>query len=908
VSERWEVHLSADAAAVLRAAPRAVAAAVGRTLDELERAGRAGVELLDDGAEWVGRVVAPDHLLLIAGRAEDRRLLVVRVDLPREQHAYPALDVLPLRVSTRRALGELLHGVGLDVRYTLRGLRRTPLFAAIVVATLAIGFGGATALLDIVDTVYRSALPFGEGDRLVRVRNAHVSASGEIRRYNLTPSDFDLLRRGSRSFDGIIAQGGRSLSLIGDGPAERVSAIGVSPGWAQTLRLRPVLGRTFNAAEEAAGTDAGVGLISHALWQSRFGGEPTALGRLLRYDGGAITVIGVMPPHLNYPYDAAVWTPWTFAPTNTTTSSLNVVARLAAGETMESARADLERVHAERVAAGLNRVATQFDLATVRADFIRDEGRTVQALSATVLFLLTLACVNVASLLVARFTIRRAEFGLRAALGGGRLQQTRQLLLETLLLFAAGAAGGLGLAWWLRRALAITVPDTLRTELGFVATGVGFGVAAAVMAASLLCGVLVGIAAARRALRSGFMPVLRQGGQWTLGRGDRRTFDVLVAAQLGLSLVLLVGASLLIGRFRELVTAHPGYELDDVVTMRVTVEQERYQNAEARQRLALALEERLAAVPGVEAVGITTVNPLCCGDWGAPIEIEGRVAGPDEPPLLVAHSYVSPGYFGAMTIPILRGEGFRSTDRPGAPLTVVVDEPLARMAWPGEDPLGKRLRLGRPGQEWRTVIGVVPVTTHEAEMRASWFLPYYQDPMGASGEHLHMMVRRGPGVTLEALRAVVGGVDSALAVYGATTMEALRRERTLQDRLGAVVAGVFAAFGLILAGCSLYGLLSYSVELRSAEMGVRMALGANRGAIVSLVLRQAAARLAAGTLVGIPLALAANQLLRGSIDGLGWVPWQVLLGLAVVLAGVAAAAAAVPALRATRVEPLRALR
>jgi predicted permease len=385
-------------------------------------------------------------------------------------------------------------------------------------------------------------------------------------------------------------------------------------------------------------------------------------------------------------------------------------------------------------------------------------------------------------------------------------------------------------------------------------------------------------------------------------------FDVLVAAQLSLSLVLLVGATLLIGRFRDLSGGNPGYVLDGVATMRLTIEQERYQSADARIRLARTLEERLAVVPGVTSVGITTVNPICCGDWAAPIEVEGRPVAPNEPATLVAHSYVTPGYFGAMQIAMQRGTGFDPSDRLNGPMTVVIDEEFARMAWPGQDALGKRVRLARPEQPWRTVVGIVPVTEHDAEMRASWFLPYYQDPVGPSAEQLHVMVRRSPAVSMESLREVVRQIDPTLAVYGMTTMLALQDERTSQDRLGAIVSGVFAVFGLMLAGFSLYGLLSYSVELRTGEMGVRMALGASRGSIVRLILRQAATRLVAGIALGLALAMAMNQVLRGAIDGLPWVAWTTLISLAGVMALVSAVAAVAPAMRATRVDPIRSLR
>ncbi|HSA55742.1 MAG TPA: ABC transporter permease, partial [Gemmatimonadaceae bacterium] len=522
----WEIYVSPEAEAALRDASRTARADVARVLDELARRGPSVVAVDHDGAEWTGRVVAGDHLVTVAGRQEDRRLVVVSITLVEAHPAQQAVEVLPLRQATRRRLGRGLEGLDLDLRYTFRVLRRSKLFTAVVIATLAIGFGGATAILDIVNTVYAGALPFGDGNRLVRLRNFNASPAGDVRRYNLAASDFDLLRRNNRSFTDVVAMAGRSLSLVSDGPAERVSAIGVSPNWVQTLRIRPMLGRAFTPDEEQQGTGASVGLISHALWQRRFGGDAGVLGRSLQYDGGALTIIGVMPPDLNYPYDAAVWTPWTFSLGNNS-SSLNVVARLADGVSIELAREDAARLHEERRAAGLHRSANGFDVATVRADFIRDEARTLQALSTAVLFLLVLACVNVANLLVARFTTRRVELGLRAALGGRRDQQIRQMLLEAVVLFAAGAAGGMGLGVWLRKMLAVTVPEDLVTQLGFASTGVGSGIAALTMGIGLASGLLVGIMAARRAIRMDPIALVRQGGRGSVGRSDRRMFDVL---------------------------------------------------------------------------------------------------------------------------------------------------------------------------------------------------------------------------------------------------------------------------------------------------------------------------------------------------------------------------------------------
>lgn len=907
MSKRWDVHLSPDAEAVFREASRSAVADIAAALDALTQSGPSIASIEETGSEWMGVLAAGDHILTVAGRESENRIVIVRIALAETHHTTRAVEVLPLSIATRRRLGAGLEGLDLDLRYTLRVIRRSPLFAIVVIVTLAIGFGGATALLDIVRSVYAGALPFGDGDRLVRIRNVNTSPDGEARKYNLSPSDVEFLRQDSNAFEGIVAMAPRSMSLGGDGPAERVSAIGVSPQWTQTLQIRPVLGRSFTREEEVAGANAGVALISHALWQRRFGGDSTVVGMPLLYDGGSLLIVGVLPAAFNYPYDAAVWTPWSFGP-GSRAGSLNVAARLSDGFTIAAARSAVATLHESRRAANLNGSATGYDVATVREDFIREEGRTIQALTIAVLFLLVLAFVNVANLLIARFTTRRVELGVRAALGGKRSLQVRQLLMETVLLFSCGALGGFAIASWLRGVLSVTVPEAFVTQLGFRATGVGGVTIALTLLLGVVAGLVVGYIASRRAVRTDPIELIRRGGRGNLAAGDRRVFDVLVGAQMSLSLALLVGASLLIGRFRDLSSVHPGYELDGVSTMRVTVEQDRYQSGEARRQLANALEERIAAVPGVEAVGITTVNPICCGDWAAPIEVEGRPLAPNEPATLVAHSYVTAGYFGVMSMPLRRGTGFDPSNRSEGAPSVVIDEAFAEMAWPGEDPIGKRVRVARTGRQWFTVIGVVPVTEHDAETRASWFLPYHQDPSGPSGEHLHIMVRSAGGVDMSTLRDVVSEIDPALAVYGVTTMEALQQKRRSQDRLGAIIAGIFAAFGLVLAGFSLYGLLSYSVELRRGEMGLRMALGADNHSILSLILRQAALRLVAGAVFGIVLSFAVNKGLRGVIEGLQWITWETMAALVLIMLVVTLVAAAAPAWRATRIDPIQALR
>lgn len=901
MSPEWSVTVSAEAEQAIRDLHPRDQRRLARQLDVLAREGPGRIGVPDRVGCW--RVSAGRQAMLVAP-AGDRALLLVRLE------AVTGVDwvgALPLSQRSRLALARALGGLGTDTRATWRSLRRSPVFTGVVILTLALGAGGATATMGITHAVHRGALPFEGADRLYRIRNLSETSGGDVRSYNVSSRDVHLLREQTRNFDGIAAQHGYSLSLVGDGEAERVAATGVSPGWARIMGLRPMLGRVFTPEEEALGRDAGVALISASLWTRRFGGD-RALDRLaLRYDGGILRIVGVMPPRFAYPYDADVWTPWTFDADEWRSSGLNVVGRLKAGLTAQAARDDVERVHAAiRTDLRGTTSATGMEVATLRADLIRDGAGTVNALTVAVLCLLLLTCANVASLLAARFVTRRGEIGLRAALGARAGRQMRPLVIEALTLFATGGAVGLLLAGWLQRLLGVLMPESLRTEV-MVGHGLATGVAAVSLLGFLAAGLVVGVVAAVRASRVDLASLVKEGSHRASRRDDRRMFDVLVIGQLGLSLVLLVGAGALIEHFRRLSTADPGYDLAGVETFRLTLEQERYATADARLRLVQALEEGLGAEPDVAAVGITTVNPLCCGNWGAPVEVEGRPIPPDGVPPLVHHSYVSPGFFGVMRLALRRGEGFGPADQRGTPPTVVVDEALARSFWPDQDPIGKRIRVAREGQPWRTVVGVAPVVTKEGEFTAQWYLPYHQDPLGASTAQLHLMVRaRGAGAAASVRRAV-HRIDPGLALHGVTTMTALAQERLAPDRIGAVVSGLFAAFGMVLAGFSLYGLLSYSIASRAAELGIRMALGASRRNIVSLVLHQAGVRLVVGLLAGCVLALGMNQVLRGLVAGVEWVRPATLGGLLCVLAAVAGLASLFPVRRALALDPARVL-
>lgn len=791
-----------------------------------------------------------------------------------------------------------------DVRFALRSFRRRPVFSGAVLLTLAVALGGTTAIFGAMYGVYRAALPFEDADRLLRLRSFALSASGGERVYNVPDRDALAIRSTSRTLSQVAAMRGYDLALVGDDLAARVRAVEVSEGWNELLGVDPILGRTFTAAEEALGASAGVAMLSHALWRDRFGSDPSLVGSPIQLNEGVLTVVGVMPPDFRYPYDAEIWTPFRMDPANHTGHDLNVVARMTDGVTLQDVRADMVRIfNLVRDDAPGTIVDDGFHVATVRADFIREDGRIVQALLVAVAFLLLLACVNVANLLTARFVARGREFGVRAALGAGRGRQFRQLMTETMLLFLMGGAAGILVSSWLSGTLETLVPDVLRDQLG-VGIGTSPIIIVFALGLSILAGLAFGLAAARRAQRADLFSALYGGGRGASGPRSRLQ-DGLVVVELALSVVLLVGAGVMADHFTRLRTADIGFDVEGLYTMRLPLQQDRYASADARNDLIRRLESEVAAEPGVLSVGFTSVNPLCCGDWGASIEIEGMQRSPDDPPLLIHHRYATPGFFEAMEIPLRRGSAFDPAAGPTSAPTVIVDESLANRFWPNVDPIGQRVRLAQGG-EWREVVGIVADTHMEGDYDEAWYLPFHQDPTGRSNDDLHILLRVQGGAAVEAARRAIGRVAPNLPTYEVAAMSAHRDALIAQDRIGSLISVAFAGFGLILATFGLYGLLAYLVELRSREIGIRIALGASQGSILWIVLAQGTRLLLAGLAAGVVIALVLNDVLRRIVLGVEMAGPELLFPLLATLTGVAGVAALVPALRATRIDPAEA--
>ncbi len=894
----WRVELTQAAARRMRALPRVARRPVAARLEALGQGPPADRRPDPDLAGQLRVPAGPAFELRFLVRPETRVILVVAID-----------DLTTPSPEPRPELLDRISGLVFDARRAARGLLRAPAFTGAVLLTLAVGLGGTTTIVGLLDTVFRAAMPFEEGDRLVRIRSRAQLGDGASRAFNVTPRDFHLLRDGSRVFEGVVAQVGGSVTLLGEGEPEYVQLIRVSAGWADVLGVEPRLGRAFTAEEEALGDDAGVAMIAHALWESRFGADPAAIGARLDYDGGAFRVVGVLPPSFAYPYSGRIWTPSLPDRADFQSSNLNVVARLRPGSSVADAAEDADRLYAALRADAPGTARNDgFLVTTAREDFIRDGGQALRSLALAVVFLLLLVCANVANLFTARGMARRRELALRAAVGAGSGRLLWTAVLESTLLFLVGGALGLALVGPLGSAVEILIPSTLRTQLALDSVRVGPRLVGFTALLAVVVGAATGVVSARWGARADVHEVLRQGGRGQ-SRSGGRLRDALVVAELALALVLLVGAGALFDHFRRLQAADLGFDTESIYTAQATLEHERYASGEARLALLRAIEAELGAHPDVLAAGITSVNPLCCGDWGAAIRVEGLERPVDAPRIIVDHKYVTPSYFDAVGIELERGRFFSAADGPTDPWVVVVDEAFAERFWPGEDPLGRRVAMEADDAPWRTIVGVVEPSYDGNDANEAWFLPLLQEPEGRSAEMIDVMagLARGPAAA-GILRAAVTAADPALAVHSVAAMSDLRADVIGQDRLGAVIARAFAAVGLLLAALGLYGLLAYQVELRSRELGTRVALGADRPAVVSVVLGQAGRRLAIGVVVGSLLAWALNQTLVRTLEGVQLLPLPLFAGLVVLLLMAAGASTLAPTWRALRLDPARVLR
>ncbi|HYK41029.1 MAG TPA: ABC transporter permease [Thermoanaerobaculia bacterium] len=796
-----------------------------------------------------------------------------------------------------------------DLRHGLRLLAKSPGFTAAAVALLALGIGANSAIFSLVNAILVQPLPYPEANRLVRVWHTPPQSSFPgLKTFSVSPANFLDWQAQNHVFEKMGLSHFRSLNLTGDGRPEAVQTAEVNRDFFDAVGVTPLYGRAFTAEEDAPGGPHVV-VLGYQFWQARFGGERSIVGREIRLNDQPYKVIGVMGPRVRVPGFAQAWVPLAWdAKQRAVRGNHNcaVIARLKNGVDVGRAQTEMNLISA--------RLAAQYPeddagwgalVLPLQEDLVGDVRPLLLVLLGSVAFVLLIACANVANLVLARTLGRRKEIAIRGALGASRSRLVRQLIAETVLLSLLGGAIGLVLAGLgagtLTKLLADQIPASTVVQLDVP-------VLLFTLVICVLTGVLAGIAPAWRLTRADVADSLKQGtGRTDADSGGGKARNFLVVAEVALSLVLLVGAGLLIRSLWMVRQIDPGFDPHDVVKMTVILPKNKY--PEPAQKLAFyrQLLDKLRALPGAESVGAASNLPLTNNDnW--PVAIEGRPVVPVGQQPNVVSTVIAGDYLKVLRMRVLRGRAFTDADRSDSPGVILISESMAKRFWPGEDPLGKRLVTTFFPDKVREVVGVVnDVKLNGLELKEpvpAMYLPMAQFPY----EGMDLAIRsKTSGIAAGAI-AAVRQVDPDQPVLQAGTLEDLLSDSLSQRRFGMTLFAAFAALALLLAAVGIYSVLSYAVRRRGQEIGLRMALGAQASDVLRLIVSQGMRPTLGGVLVGLGGSLALSRVLAGLVFGVSATDPATIAAVAFVLCLVALAACLLPAMRATRMDPLAALR
>jgi predicted permease len=805
-----------------------------------------------------------------------------------------------------------LEQLAQDLRFGARVLAKRPGFTLVAIITLALGIGANTAIFSVVNTVLLQPLPYKDADRLVMVWE-DASQQG-FPHNSTTPANFIDWREQNRVFEGMAAIGRESFNLTGVGEPEKIDGRRVSANLFDLLGVEPHLGRAFLPEEDRPGAGRVV-ILSYGLWQRRFGSDINIIEKPLTLNGEIFTVVGVMPPRFQFPSrEVEVWVPIAFdsrEAANRGRHFLEVIARTKPGITLQEAQAEMDAIAArlQRQYPDTN-TSTSSAVISLHEQVVGDIKPALLVLLGAVGLVLLIACANVANLLLARAAVRQKEIAIRIALGAGRLRLMRQFLAESVLLAVLGGGVGLLLALWGVSLLKAFIPQNISQAQ---AVTVDAKVLGFTLAVSLLTGLIFGLAPMTQASKFDLNETLKEGGRDS-GAGSRgnRIRGLLVITEVAISLILLVGAGLLINSFMRLRHIDPGFRADNLLTMRIVLPQLKYADHRRRSAFYTDLIRRVEALPGVQSAAVTNWIPLVLQGDTVGICIEGRPdPGPAERPDVVTR-VVSPHYFATMGIELLQGHEFGEQNRVGSRPVVVISETMARRLWPGEDPVGKRITPGRPDNpdNWCEIIGVVKDVRQfqlDADPKPQMYFTYEQAGFFAPN---HLVVRTNvePQSLAATVRGTVWEIDKDQPVSNISTMEEVLSESVARQRFSTLLLGIFAAVALVLAAVGIYGVMSYSVAQRTREIGIRLALGAQSRDVLKLVIIQGMRLASVGVTVGLIGALALTRLMRSLLFGVSATDPLTFGAIAFVLTGVALLACYVPARRATKVDQMIALR
>ncbi|HKY03324.1 MAG TPA: ABC transporter permease [Blastocatellia bacterium] len=810
-----------------------------------------------------------------------------------------------------------------DFRYGMRMLLKKPGFTAVAIIALALGIGASTSIFSVINTVLLKPLPYEDPQQVVMVWQTSKQAAKVLgtARLPATYADFYDWRDQNSLFDSMAALDSWLVNLTGMDEPLKLNGARATPDLFSLLRVKPLIGRTFLPEEENPGAERVV-VLSHGLWQQRFGADTGVVGRSITLNDASFTVVGVLPEDFRFTEGSNlprvfkfaarvdIWTPLVQTEArvkNRGNHNLAVVGRLKAGVTPEQAQAEMQTI-ARRIAEGYGGKPDESgtEVVSLREQIAGDIRPALLVLMGAVIFVLLIACANVAGLLLVRASARYKELALRTALGASRARLIRQLLTESVMLALVGGGAGALLALWGTDLLISLSPDTISHV---APQGVDLRVLAFTLAVSVATGVVFGLVPALASSKPNISETLKEGGRGaTDSRGRAR--NALVVAEIALALVLLVGAGLLIKSFAQLMRVDPGFNPDRVALMDVALPYARYGENPKRAEFFRQAVERIRSLPGVESVGINYSAPLSGADASNVFAIEGQPPLADGEWQSANLGTISPDYFRTLEIPLVRGREFTDQDSLDSQPVAIVDETMVRRYFGGDDPVGKRVRVG--GRDWLTVVGVVGSVKSESlegESRPYIYVPYAQRPSFWPSTTIAMRSRTNDTTGLiAAAKREINAIDKDQPVSNITTLAELYRKAAAPKRFSMALLSLFAGVALVLAGVGLYGVMAYSVSQRTHEIGIRMALGAQKSHVFNLVVRQAVSVALVGVSAGLVAALLLTRLMSSLLFGVSATDPVVYGAISLLLVAVVLLASYIPARRAMKVDPMTALR
>jgi len=798
-----------------------------------------------------------------------------------------------------------------DMRYSLRSLRKSPGFTLIALVTLALGIGAVTTIFSLVNGVLLRPLPYADSEEIVYMWEKLASFENAMVSY---PNFLDWRAR-NRSFEDLAAFNDGSINLTGEGDPLELDMVRVSAGMFPILQAQPRLGRTFLPEEDKIGAQPVV-VLAYGFWQDRMGGDPDVVGRTLMLDDYAYTVVGVMPRDFVFPADGQhvdVYTPIeqfarVWIENRGRHPGIAVIGRLSLGVTLESARADMERVALELEVEypDLNE-GSRVHVALLHERMTRDSRGPMMLLLLAVGLLLLIACTNVANLVLARGASRQREIAIRTSLGANGARIVRLLLTESLTLWLAGGALGIMVASEATRAVAALRGDQISSIFEI---GIDVRVVVATLIVALVTGLVFGLVPALRSIRPNLVEHLKEGSRSSVGLARNKLRSALVVAEVSLAVALLVAAGLTVRSFLEMTRTSPGIDAENVLSVEIVLPAARYPEESQRTGFYHELLDRARALPGVRSAATTYVVPVGPGGRQSDFHAEGQP--PEEAGVytFAEVSAVSTDYFATMGIPMFRGREFTRQDGPDAQPVIIIDDVLAERYWPNEDAIGKRIKFGNydSEHEWMEVVGVVghvKVNGVVREALPQFYIPHWQD--NDRGYYLVVKSAGDPSLLIEPIRREVLAIDSAQPVAEVSTLREYVRASTKDGRFQATLLTIFAVVALILAAVGIYGVMAQATAERTHEIGVRVALGATDGEVLGLIVRQGMVRVALGVAVGLALAVAIGRLMAGGLFGVSALDPATFVLAPLFLSAVALTASLVPARRAMGMDPVRAL-